>query len=132
MTLMSCFGLTRIYRLIFTRLESALMRSKSSGVPLDSLIPSIDLDGFGLERHFELQIKVLFEVAADMLDRVERSMEKVASVGCGNGDDSLLPLLFEIVLKQGASPEGESDDRATTMTSKKQVANISRLLQAKR
>lgn len=108
------------------------MRSPSPGVPLDSVIPSIDLDGFGLERHFELQIKVLFEVAADILDRVERSMEKVVSVSCGNGDDSLLPLLFKIVLKQDASLEGESKDRATTMTSKKQIVNISRLLQAKR
>ena len=107
------------------------MGSPSPGVVLDSAIPSIDLDGFGLERHFELQIKVLFEVAADMLDRVERSMQKVVSVGCGN-DDSLLPLLFETVLKQDASLEDESDDRATTMTSKKQIRNISRLLQAKR
>ena len=132
MTLMSCFGcLTRIYGLIFTRLETALLRSPSPGVGLDSVIPSIDLDGFGLERHFELQIKVLFEVATDMLDRVERSMEKV-SAGCGNGGNSLLPLLFEIVLKQDDALEGESDDRATTMTSKKQIGNISRLLQAKR
>ena len=132
MTLMSCFGcLTRVYGLIFTRLETALMHSPSQGVGLDSVIPSIDLDGFGLERHFELQIKVLFEVATDMLDRVERSMEKV-STGCGNGGNSSLPLLFEIVLKQDDALEGESNDRATTMTSKKQIGNISRLLQAKR
>ena len=133
MTLMSCFGcLTRIYGLIFTRLETALMRSPSPGAGLDSVIPSIDLDGFGLERHFELQIKVLFEVATDILDRVERSMEKVLSAGYGNGN-SLLPLLFEIILKQDNDAlEGESDDRATTMTSKKQIGNISRLLQAKR
>ena len=108
------------------------MRSPLPGVPLDSAIPSIDLDGFGLERHFELQIKVLFEVAADMLDRVERLMEKVASVGCGNGDESLLPLLFQTVLKQDASLEDDSDDRATPMTSKKQSTNISRLPQAER
>lgn len=93
------------------------MRSPSAGVGLDSVIPSIDLDGFGLERHFELQIKVLFEVATDMLDRVERSMEKV-SAGCGSGN-SLLPLLFEIVLKQDDALEGEGNNRATTMTSKK-------------
>ena len=70
-----------------------------------------------------------------MLNCVERLIEKALSVGCGNGGNSLLPLLLEIVLRQdddALEGKSKSDNRVTTITSKKQIGNISRLLQAQR
>ncbi|KAL8678459.1 MAG: hypothetical protein Q9186_005197 [Xanthomendoza sp. 1 TL-2023] len=137
MTLMSCFcSLNRIYRIMFTHIETALMkkyfsssvtassddfrsRSASSSAtmgfgnilqqssthststrntstkdsPTDPNVyllnlPTVNLDGFGIEQNHHLQIQVLLQVSTDLLDRIYSVVDQVLVADSGRGSSS--------------------------------------------
>ena len=128
MTFMSCFcSLNRIYRIMFSRIESALMNSNSSGAQLRAILPSVNLDGFGIEQHHELQINVLLQVSTDMLDRMESTIELLLVGREGRG---LFPAsLFQLLMQQEALGDDPHDGGSAAMTLKAKIRNMKRLLE---
>ena len=128
MSFMSCLcSLSRIYRIMISRIERSLLSSLSSNPQLRQLLPSVNLGGFSIEHHHELQIKLLLQVSSDMLERVESTVHRLLVGRDGGG---LFPAsLFQLLLQQEALEDGSSDVESAAMTLKAKIKNVTRMLE---
>ncbi|KAL8718405.1 MAG: hypothetical protein Q9181_008206 [Wetmoreana brouardii] len=130
---MACFcSLHRIYRLMFTRIETLLLTNSSVSSDnqqqlLRTVLPSVKLGDFGIEQNHHLQIKVLLQVSTDLLDRIDGIVDMVL-VGRG-GDGLFLKELLRRIMQQEVIEDDNAVDGGGDMLSlKTKVRNVRCLL----
>ncbi|KAI9751185.1 MAG: hypothetical protein M4579_006164 [Chaenotheca gracillima] len=120
LTILTCYiSLVRIYRTVFSRILHSLLSCPSERLDLPPTLPGLQLGGFRLDNHANLQIKVLLEVSSHMLDWIEKALglsddpqrtkEDPADHG-GLLKDSVPAALLKITLEQEEMKSAEGDE----------------------
>lgn len=133
-------SLVRIYRKVFTHIHSSLLTSSSPSADLPPFLPGLQLGGFQLDGHRNLQIKILMQVSVEMLDRIEEAVRSLADgkfVGTEGVDDGPVPekekclfgSVLEMVVRQEMEEAGEVDLTGSA-TLKATAKSINQLLRA--
>lgn len=91
---LSCYVvLVRIYRTVFTHIYMSLLAGSSMVAESPPILPGLQLDGFQLEQHRNLQVAVLLQVSMDMMDQIEMATKSLAALqGIGQEDLASVPL----------------------------------------
>lgn len=134
--ILTCYiCLVRIYRTIFSHIHNQLL-ARPSQAELTSILPGLQLGGFQLESHRNLQIRILMQVSVHMLDQIESALglpddictaENAGSMRRGILEDSVSTALLEVVMKQEATDCAEGD-RAGIKSLRNTWKSINRLL----
>lgn len=133
-------SLVRIYRKVFTHIHSSLLTSSSPSTDLPPFLPGLQLGGFHLDGHRNLQIKILMQVSVEMLDRIEEAVRSLADgkvVGTEGFMDGTVPekekclfgSVLEMVVKHEMEEAGEFDTTGSA-TLKATAKSINQLLRA--
>lgn len=111
LVILTCYiCLVRIYRTVFSHIHNLLL-ARPSQAELTPILPGLQLGGFQLESHRNLQIRILMQVSIQMLDRIEAALGlpddsgtagREGVRGVGILEDSVSTALLEIVMKQEA------------------------------
>lgn len=124
LVILTCYiCLVRIYRTVFSHIHNLLL-ARPSQAELTPILPGIQLGGFQLESHRDLQIRILMQVSIHMLDRIEAALGLPDDSGtAGRGGvrgvgvlgDSVSTALLEVVMKQEVMDCAEGDRAGTKL-----------------
>ncbi|KAK5996030.1 Phomacin cluster regulator phmR [Cladobotryum mycophilum] len=96
LVILSCYSsLLKIYETVFSVIHHVLECSPStaSTTELPPTLRGLSINGFGLESHRSLQIRILIQVSTYMLDSIQKAVEDDSS-------NSMLPMLLRTVMKE--------------------------------
>jgi Fungal Zn(2)-Cys(6) binuclear cluster domain len=105
-SILTCYVcVVRIFRIIFSCIYSSLLSAPASQARLPSLFPGLQLHGFQLETHLNLQIQILVHVSDKMLSKIDRMLG--IQDGRGRGDGGILEqttstTLLQMMMKEEA------------------------------
>ncbi|EAW09115.1 Zn(II)2Cys6 domain-containing transcription factor fsqA [Aspergillus clavatus NRRL 1] len=73
LTILTCYTwLLQAYDTIFSQIYSSLLAGTDSTSPsMPPVLPGLQIGGFSLDQHCDLQIEILIQLSARMLDRIE-------------------------------------------------------------
>ncbi|KAL4876137.1 hypothetical protein BJY04DRAFT_147988 [Aspergillus karnatakaensis] len=76
LTILSCYTwLLRTYDMIFTELYISLMPSpQPASQALPTILPGLQIGGFGLDNHQDFQIEILLQLSSRMIWRIESAL----------------------------------------------------------
>lgn len=98
LAILTCYTcLIRIYGGVFSHIHNSLLAYPSAREDSLPMLPGLQLDGFELGSHRNLQIQVLTQVSSHMISQIEKRLE---DVGISSGEGSVCAGLLDIVVRQ--------------------------------
>lgn len=111
-SILTCYVcVVRIFRIIFSCIYSSLLSAPGSQAALRPLFPGLQLQGFQLETHLNLQIQILVHVSDNMLSKIDRMLgmqEESGRGGAGILEQTTSTTLLQMMMKEEAieTPDG--------------------------
>jgi len=107
LSILTCYVcLTRIFRTIFSCIHVSLRTiAPTSQNNLPPLFPGLQLGGFQLESHLNLQIQILVQVSDNMLSRIDSALGLPGERGCMAGgilEQTASTTLLQMMMKEEA------------------------------